>query len=449
LSGGVASAAPDGLWCYEDLGEICSGGRSCSARSKPATLGEPVDVRTKLAILADAAKYDASCASSGSKRAAPAGGVGNATGNGICHSYTPDGRCVSLLKILLTNKCTFDCTYCVNRRSSDIPRAAFTPDEVVDLTLAMYRRNYIEGLFLSSGVLRDPDYTMELVTRVAKTLRTTHRFGGYIHLKAVAGASSALLAEAGRWCDRLSVNIELPTRADLAALAPEKAVPSIHGSMTTIRDHHADAPRQFAPAGQSTQMIVGATPSADAEILATSNALYQTFKLRRVYYTAYSPTQRADARLPNSAPPLVREHRLYEADWLIRHYGFAVDELTTPEAPNLDAEIDPKLAWALRHRARFPIDINRADREELLRIPGLGVRNVDRLIATRRLRAIRLADLAALRVPMKRATPFVTTADHNPDALLIDRLDLRARVAPARREQLAFDFAPSVRAGQR
>ena len=404
-----------------------------------------MDVRRKLAILADAAKYDASCASSGAKRAGTAGGIGHQTGNGICHSYTPDGRCVSLLKILLTNKCTFDCTYCVNRRSSDIERAQFTPDEVVDLTLAMYRRNYIEGLFLSSGVLRDPDYTMELVTQVARTLRTTHRFGGYVHLKAVAGASPALIAEAGRWCDRLSVNIELPTATDLAALAPEKQVPSIHGSMSTIRDHHDDTPRAFAPAGQSTQMIVGATPTPDAAILATSHALYTTYKLRRVYYTAYSPTQRADTRLPTAAPPLVREHRLYEADWLIRHYGFEVGELTTPEAPNLDAEVDPKLAWALRNRARFPIDVNTADREQLLRIPGLGVRNVDRILAARRHRAIRLADLAQLRAPMKRVTPFVVTADHNPDALLIDRLDLRGRVAPP---QLAFDFAPSVRGGQ-
>ena len=397
-----------------------------------------MDVRRKLSILADAAKYDASCASSGAKRGATPGGLGHSTGEGICHSYTPDGRCVSLLKILLTNKCTFDCTYCVNRRSSDIPRAAFTPDEVVDLTLSMYRRNYIEGLFLSSGVLRDPDYTMEVVTRVAKTLRTVHKFGGYIHLKAVAGASDALIAEAGRWCDRLSVNIELPTKTDLATLAPEKEVPQIHGSMTTIREHHAERPRAFAPAGQSTQMIVGATPTPDADILATASRLYTEFKLRRVYYTAYSPTQRADARLPTEAPPLVREHRLYEADWLVRHYGFSVDELTTPDAPNLDAEIDPKLAWALRTRHVFPIDVNTADRELLLRIPGIGVKNVDRIVKARAQRAIRLADLAALRVPMKRTTPFVITSDHNPDALLIDRLDLRKRVAPA--AQLSFDL---------
>jgi putative DNA modification/repair radical SAM protein len=388
-----------------------------------------VDVRRKLSILADAAKYDASCASSGAKRKAQPGGLGHATGEGICHSYTPDGRCVSLLKILLTNRCTFDCTYCVNRRSSDIPRAVFTPAEVVDLTLAMYRRNYIEGLFLSSGVLRDPDYTMEQVTRVAKTLRTEHAFGGYIHLKGVAGASQTLLAEAGKWCDRLSVNIELPTAPDLQQLAPEKTVPSIETSMATIREHHAERPKVFAPAGQSTQMIVGATPTPDAAILATANSLYRNFRLRRVYYTAYSPTQRADSRLPAQAPPLVREHRLYEADWLLRHYGFAVDELTTADAPNLDLEIDPKLAWALRHRARFPIDLQRADREQLLRVPGLGVRNVDRILAMRRLRAVRLEDLARLRVAMAKVTPFVTTSDHNPDAQLIDRLDLRKRVA--------------------
>lgn len=395
-----------------------------------------MDVRKKLTILADAAKYDASCASSGAKRAGSRDGIGHSTGEGICHSYTPDGRCVSLLKILLTNKCTFDCTYCINRRSSDIPRAAFTPDEVVELTLAMYRRNYIEGLFLSSGVLRDPDYTMELVTRVAKTLRTTHRFGGYIHLKAVAGASPPLLAEAGRWCDRLSVNIELPTAPDLQKLAPEKEVPSIHTSMDTIKEHHAERPQAFAPAGQSTQMIIGATPTPDASILATSAHLYSTFKLRRVYYTAYSPTQRPDSRLPSEAPPLVREHRLYEADWLIRHYGFSVEELTTPEQPNLEIDIDPKLAWALRHRATFPVDINRADRELLLRIPGMGVKTVDRVIMMRRQRAVRLSDLGALRVSLKKAAPFVITADHNPDTAAIDRLDLRTRVAP--REQLSL-----------
>jgi putative DNA modification/repair radical SAM protein len=397
-----------------------------------------VDVRTKLSILADAAKYDASCASSGARRKATPGGIGNSTGEGICHSYTPDGRCVSLLKILLTNSCTFDCHYCVNRASSDVPRARFTPDEVVALTLDFYRRNYIEGLFLSSGVLRDPDYTMELLIRVARTLRQQHGFGGYIHLKAIAGASAPLLAVAGRWCDRLSVNVELPTPVDLARLAPEKSAPAIDASMAEIRDHHADDRRRFAPAGQSTQMIVGATATSDAEVLATSTRLYRQHHLRRVYYTAYSPTQSADPRLPPQAPPLVREHRLYEADWLIRHYGFRADELTTPDEPNLDAEVDPKLAWALRHRESFPVDVNRAPRELLLRIPALGMRTVDRVIAMRRHRAVTLVDLARLRVAMRRVTPFVVTADHNPDAALIDRLDLRRRVAPARGEQLSL-----------
>lgn len=400
-----------------------------------------MEVRKKLAILADAAKYDASCASSGAKRKGTPGGLGHATGEGICHSYTPDGRCVSLLKILLTNRCVFDCTYCINRRSSDVPRATFTPAEVVELTLSMYRRNFIEGLFLSSGVLRDPDTTMELVIEVARTLRRAHRFGGYIHLKAVAGASAELIAEAGRWCDRLSVNIELPTARDLAALAPEKQVPSIHGSMSVIREHHDDAPRRFAPAGQSTQMIVGATATTDAEILGTASVLYDRFRLRRVYYTAYSPTQRADARLPAQAPPLVREHRLYEADWLVRHYGFTVGELVTADAPDLDLEIDPKLAWALRHRATFPVDVNRADRERLLRVPGLGVRTVDRLLSIRRTRAVRLEDLARLRVPLRRASPFVITADHNPDAHLLDREDLRARLVARPAAQLALPFA--------
>jgi putative DNA modification/repair radical SAM protein len=401
-----------------------------------------MDVRKKLAVLADAAKYDASCASSGAKRPGQKGGLGHTDGEGICHSYTPDGRCVSLLKILLTNFCVFDCHYCVNRRSSDVERARFTPEEVVDLTLEFYRRNYIEGLFLSSGVLRDPDTTMEQIIRVARTLRETHRFGGYIHLKAVAGASAALLGEAGRWCDRLSVNVELPTAEDLARLAPEKTRPSIEGSMAGIAERIEERPAAFAPAGQSTQMIVGATPTPDAAILETASALYTRYKLRRVYYTAYSPIQKSDARLPAAAPPLAREHRLYEADWLIRHYGFAAEELTTPEAPNLDEDVDPKLGWALRHRAFYPVDLQSAPREALLRVPGLGVRTVDRILLMRGQRAVRLADLARLRVPMQRVTPFVVTADHNPDTALLDRLDLRERVAPvaraARAKQLSL-----------
>jgi putative DNA modification/repair radical SAM protein len=389
----------------------------------------------KLRVLADAAKYDASCASSGARRATPSGGIGNATGMGICHSYTPDGRCVSLLKVLFTNYCIFDCQYCVHRISSDVERARFSVDEVVRITLDFYRHNYIEGLFLSSGVLRDPDTTMDLVTAVARQLRETHRFGGYIHLKAVAGASPELVEEAGRWADRVSVNIELPTEADLTRLAPEKRTADIEAAMarlhTRIAEHTAEktagAPR-FAPAGQSTQVIVGATASDDRAYLARAESLYRRHRLRRVYYSAFSPIPSRDARLPAEPPPLAREHRLYEADWLMRFYGFSADELTPPDAPALDLAIDPKLAWALRNRAYYPIDINRAPREALLRVPGFGVRTVRRILALRRHRAVRLADLASLRVRVERARPFVITADHNPDALRIDRLDLRARV---------------------
>ena len=389
-------------------------------------------------MLADAAKYDASCASSGARRAGTSRGVGSATPEGICHSYTPDGRCVSLLKVLLTNSCVFDCSYCINRASSDVPRARFTPDEVVSLTLAFYRRNYIEGLFLSSGVYRDPDTTMEQLIEVGRSLREVHAFGGYIHLKAVAGASPELLAEAGRWCDRLSVNIELPTAVDLGRLAPDKSVASIDAAMATIRTENEAAPARFAPAGQSTQMIVGATGTPDAVILATAADLYRRHRLKRVYYTAYSPTAHADRRLPSAAPPLTREHRLYQADWLIRHYGFAPEELTEPDRPALDPDIDPKLAWALRHRGFFPVDLNRAPREVLLRVPGLGAHAVRRILATRRHRAIDLALLARMRVAMRKVAPFVITADHNPDQALLDRLDLRARIAPPAPVQLSL-----------
>ena len=382
-----------------------------------------MDVRTKLEILADAAKYDASCASSGSKRAAAPGGIGNAEGMGICHSYTPDGRCVSLLKILLTNFCIFDCQYCVNRISSDTRRARFTPEEVVQLTLDFYKRNYIEGLFLSSGVLKSPDHTMEQMIEVARTLRQTHRFGGYIHLKAVAGASRALVEEAGLWADRLSANVELPTEGDLQKLAPEKSLGVIRATMGQMRDRitqakaeQQDSPKaaKFAPAGQSTQMIVGATPSTDASILFTADSLYRDYKLVRVYYSAYSPIPHSDPRLPAKSPPLVREHRLYEADWLIRHYGFEARELTSASQPNLDLDRDPKLAWALRERQRFPVDVNRADRWQLLRVPGFGVRNVERMLRIRRHKRLTLDDLAKLRVPLLRTKPFVVTADHLP-----------------------------------
>lgn len=397
-----------------------------------------MDTRTKLSILADAAKYDASCASSGSRgRRAGPGGIGSTDGLGICHSYTPDGRCVSLLKLLLTNYCVYDCGYCINRRSSGVRRARFFPDEVVRLTLEFYRRNYIEGLFLSSGIIRGPDYTMEQLVAVARCLRRDHGFGGYIHLKTIPNASRELIREAGRYADRLSINLELPRQRDLDALAPDKELVQITGAMGVIRDEIAAAaePRApaFSPAGQATQMIVGATDASDAAILEASALLYARQRLRRVYFSAFSPIPDASPGLPPAAPPLLREHRLYQADWLMRFYGFGVRELTTAEAPNLELELDPKLAWALRNRARFPVDLNRADKSELLRVPGLGIRNVRRIVAMRRWHRVRLDDLARLRVPLGRALPFVVLADHSPGALT-DALDLRRRVL--RRDQL-------------
>jgi len=409
-----------------------------------------MDVRTKLEILADAAKYDASCASSGSKRAAAPGGIGNAEGMGICHSYTPDGRCVSLLKILLTNFCIFDCQYCVNRISSDTRRARFTPEEVVQLTLDFYKRNYIEGLFLSSGVLKSPDHTMEQMIEVARTLRQTHRFGGYIHLKAVAGASRALVEEAGLWADRLSANVELPTEGDLQKLAPEKSLGVIRATMGQMRDRitqakaeQQDSPKaaKFAPAGQSTQMIVGATPSTDASILFTADSLYRDYKLVRVYYSAYSPIPHSDPRLPAKSPPLVREHRLYQADWLMRFYGFMPDEIPTGETGMLALDIDPKLAWALAHREQFPVDVNRAGKEMLLRVPGLGIKAVKRIISSRRVRKLHVDDLARLRVPLKHVLPFVTVPGHKGGGLL-DSMGLESRLKPAA-EQLQL-FPPLV-----
>jgi putative DNA modification/repair radical SAM protein len=416
-----------------------------------------MDVRVKLAILADAAKYDASCASSGSKRAGNGKGVGSAEQVGICHSYTPDGRCVSLLKILLTNYCIYDCQYCVNRISSDTPRARFAIDEVVNLTLEFYKRNYIEGLFLSSGVIQNPDYTMEQLVEVARRLREVHFYNGYIHLKAVPGASEELMARAGRFADRLSANIELPTQTDLDKLAPEKTHAQIETSMCQLRTRisQAKAERaesekapQFAPAGQSTQMIVGASPSSDATILQTSSRLYDRHQLRRVYYSAYSPIPHGDDRLPPRSPPLVREHRLYQADWLMRFYGFRAPELTTDQQPNLDLRIDPKLAWALRHREAFPVDLNRAPKWKLLRIPGIGVRNVNRILKIRRLHRIRLDDLAKLRISLAKARPFVIAADHNPDALRIDRDNLRDFISPPQQQLNLFDVVLSAHSGE-
>jgi putative DNA modification/repair radical SAM protein len=418
-----------------------------------------MELNKKLAILADAAKYDASCASSGTtkRNSREAGGIGSTTGTGICHSYTPDGRCVSLLKILLTNYCIYDCLYCINRVSSNVPRARFTVDEVVRLTLDFYRRNYIEGLFLSSGIIRDPDYTMEQVIAVARTLREVHGFRGYIHLKTIPEAAPALIAEAGRWADRISINIELPTAASLAQLAPEKNLPRTREAMDGIRERieAAKVARResrkapaFAPAGQSTQMIVGATDTSDAAILEQASSLYSEHKLRRVYYSAFSPIPDASSKLPVIAPPLVREHRLYQADWLVRFYEFKVEELTTTEAPNLDLSIDPKLAWALRHRSLFPVDLNKAPRHLLLRIPGVGTRSVDRILQVRRWQKIRLEHLPRLHLSLKKVLPFVVTADHNAAALALDRDRLPRDLAPRNRQLDLFQASASAITGQ-
>ncbi len=416
-----------------------------------------MDVRDKLAVLADAAKYDASCASSGSKKTRAGSEIGSTEGMGICHSYTPDGRCVSLLKILLTNYCIYDCQYCVNRISSDTPRARFTVDEVVSLTMEFYKRNYIEGLFLSSGIIQNSDYTMEQLIAVARSLRETHRYGGYIHLKTIPNASQALIDEAGRWADRLSVNIELPTEGDLYKLAPEKKKPQIVDAMSGIRDKIIETksetsagfkPPTFAPAGQSTQMIVGATSTPDVEILKTAAELYAGQGLRRVYYSAYSPIPHADARLPGLAPPLVREHRLYQADWLIRFYGFDANEIVAEADQNLSLDIDPKLAWALANRHYFPIDVNRASREELLRIPGIGVRNVKRILEIRKYKAIRIADLKKLRVAWNRTKVFVVTADHNPSLVNLDKVDLLGKAKPKNAQMMLFDTAQSALSGE-
>jgi putative DNA modification/repair radical SAM protein len=395
-----------------------------------------MDLRQKLRILADAAKYDASCASSGGKKrdSRTSGGLGSNDGTGICHSYTPDGRCVSLLKILLTNQCLYDCAYCINRRSSNVPRARFTVEEVVKLTLDFYRRNYIEGLFLSSGIVRSHDDTMAEMTRVARTLRETHKFAGYIHLKLIAGASDALLAEAGLYADRVSVNVELADDAGLEALAPEKRAPTIRKSMARVRQGiEAGAEKgapAFAPAGQSTQLIVGADAATDRDILFTSRSLYASYGLKRVYYAAFSPIPDSSARLPSKPAPMMREHRLYQADWMMRFYRFNADEIVTGADGLLDLAIDPKLAWALAHRDRFPVDVNRADREMLLRVPGVGVRTVDKILLARRQRRLDLDDVARLTRSIGKCRPFLVAQGWTPGALT-DSERLRARFAPA------------------
>lgn len=405
------------------------------------------DLARTLAILSDAAKYDASCASSGTERRdARGGGIGSTEGAGICHAFTPDGRCVSLLKILMTNFCIFDCAYCVNRVSSNVERARFSVEEVVSLTLEFYRRNYIEGLFLSSGIIRSPDQTMADMVRIARALRQDHGFRGYIHLKTIPGAATELIDAAGLHADRLSVNIELPQDASIRSLAPEKRPETIRTAMARIRTGHEASrershggrqPARFAPAGQSTQMIVGADGASDAQILGSAARLYAGYGLRRVYYSAFSPIPDASAALPLVRPPLLREHRLYQADWLMRVYGFEAGEIAAA-APGgmLDLGVDPKLGWALAHRAAFPVDVNRAPREMLLRVPGFGIRSVERILAARRHRRLGWDDLVRIGASMRKARPFVTLPGWSPGALT-DSADLRARFA-APPEQLSL-----------
>ncbi len=403
----------------------------------------------RLTILADAAKYDASCASSGTAKRDSRGGkgIGSTEGMGICHAYAPDGRCISLLKILLTNHCVFDCHYCINRKSSNVRRARFTPQEVVDLTLGFYRRNYIEGLFLSSGIVKSSSHTMEQLIEVARILREEHDFRGYIHLKTIPEAEPELIARAGLYADRVSINVELPTDAGLTRLAPDKSVATIEGAMAGVEREIVaakDAQKRFkfapkfAPAGQSTQMIVGADAATDAQIVGKASTLYDRFRLRRVYYSAFSPIPDASAVLPLKRPPLVREHRLYQSDWLMRFYGYQPQEVqqAAGEDGMLPLDMDPKLAWALRFRDRFPVDVNRAPREMLLRVPGLGVRAVDAVITARRHRRLRLADVGRLTVSVAKLRPFLVAADWRP-VLLTDRDDLRELIAPqSKTEQL-------------
>lgn len=410
-----------------------------------------IDLRRKLTVLADAAKYDASCASSGTSRRDSTGGrgVGSTEGMGICHAYTPDGRCVSLLKILLTNFCIYDCAYCINRVSSNVERARFTVEEVVDLTLAFYKRNYIEGLFLSSGVIRNGDYTMEQLVEVARRLREDHDFRGYIHLKLIPEADARLVELAGLYADRLSANIELARDEALGRLAPEKDAGAICRTMGHVRlkldaaqpeKRARRRPPTFAPGGQSTQLIIGADGAPDTEIMARSASLYGGYGLRRVYYSAFSPIADGSSLLPPTKPPLMREHRLYQADWLMRFYGFTAPEIGEGASADgmLDLAVDPKLAWALQRREAFPVDVNRADREALLRVPGLGVKAVNRILSVRRHRTLRLEDVGRLTRSISAVRPWIMALDWTPGGLT-DAADLRARLAPqGKTEQLSL-----------
>jgi putative DNA modification/repair radical SAM protein len=378
-----------------------------------------MEILQKLEILAGAAKYDVSCSSSGGSRTTQKGGLGNSCPAGVCHSFTEDGRCISLLKVLLTNVCIYDCAYCTNRKSNDVLRATFKVEEIVKLTIEFYKRNYIEGLFLSSGVIKNPDYTMEALLRVVKSLREEHKFGGYIHLKAIPGASHDLITLAGYYADRMSVNIEIPSEPSLKMLAPDKDFEAVYSPMnylrTKILEHKGNLKRRglkkFVPAGQSTQMIVGASPENDLNIITLAASLYKTQELKRVYYSGYIPVN-TDERLPViSVPPLKRENRLYQADWLMRFYGFSFDEILDKENPWLDMEFDPKMAWALRHPEFFPVDLDRANYEEILRVPGIGIKNAKLIVHSRRFGHIRLEYLKKMGIALKRAKYFLVNPD--------------------------------------
>lgn len=407
----------------------------------------------KLSILADGAKYDVSCASSGSQRKNENKGLGNASG-GICHAYTEDGRCVSLLKILLTNHCIFDCAYCINRRSNDIKRAAFTVQEVVDLTINFYRRNYIEGLFLSSGIFKNADYTMERLVLIAKKLRTEHHFHGYIHLKTIPGASDELLHEAGLWADRLSANIEMPTEQSLKLLAPEKKQADVlkpmqylDGQMIRYRDEKKTIKKAplFAPAGQSTQMVIGATPENDWQILAMANFFYRRMHLKRVYYSGYVPIS-ADNRLPaiGTPVPFIREHRLYQADWLMRSYGFDVQELVSDQYPHLDADLDPKTGWALRNYHLFPLDIQSADLQQILRVPGIGVQSARKIVSARSFSRLTWDHLKKIGISLNRARYFIQCKGN--EALRKDQtpLQIRQQLLALQQSKYQPDFSPQL-----
>lgn len=395
-----------------------------------------MDLMEKLTILADSAKYDVACTSSGVDRAGDKTGLGSTVAAGICHAFSADGRCVSLLKVLMTNVCQYDCAYCVNRRSNDVPRAAFTPRELAELTIGFYRRNYIEGLFLSSAVLKSPDYTMEQMIRALELLRGEYRFRGYIHAKAIPGADAALVHRLGLLADRLSVNIELPSERSLAALAPDKTKRTILAPMAQVRDgvaagrelvKYKGAPR-FAPAGQSTQMIVGASPERDVDILRLTQGLYRKYQLKRVFFSAYIPVAE-NALLPalGTKPPLLREHRLYQADWLLRYYGFAAEELLDEAHPNFHPLLDPKCNWALNHMEQFPVEVNRAPLETLLRVPGVGVKSARRIVAARRTGTLTFESLKKLGVVLKRAQYFLLCAGKSfPGARLQEEALIRA-----------------------